>query len=120
MSEKSLKSPIIFWLILSLAFLIASLSISYYFVIFLPSKQNSVVQIQQNRVKTTEDEMKARQGCNSEARQKAKENLEKLIASGLLSDSEVDQFKKALANGLAKKEDIDYYFNQCLTVHGLK
>lgn len=117
---KNSKIPIFFWAIPAVSLLVVAGSIAYYFMWFLPSKEKTAYQIQQTQKENVEIELKTRQNCQDESRQKAKEKLEKLIDAGLLSQSEIDESKKALDKGLAKKADVDYYFNQCLEVHGLK
>lgn len=110
----------LFYITASLSCLIVASSIAYYLVWFLPSKEkvkNEVVQVQTSQ---EEKELQTRQDCREEARQKAKEKLEKLIQADLVSESEKQEYQKALDVGLAKQDDIDHYFDICLEVKGLK
>ncbi len=114
------KVPPFFWLALSIAFLVVAGSISYYFVSFLPSKENSKTQVEVEQENKEKSDVQIRQECRDGALQKAQDKLRKLIEAGLLSQTQEAQYQQALGQGLARKEDIDYYFNLCLEINSLK
>jgi hypothetical protein len=113
------KVPVFFWTALSIALLVMALSVGYYFVSFLPSKEESKVQVETVQEDKEKSEVQIRQDCRDEARQKAQDKLRKLIEAGLLSQSQKLEVQKALDQDLARKEDIDYYFDLCLEINGL-
>jgi hypothetical protein len=118
------RIPTFFWIILSLSILIIATSIAYYFLWFLPNKEKikyDPSQVEQTEGINREDkETQIRQNCYEEAVNKSREKLEKLIEADLITQSEKEEYKKALDAGLTRKEDRDYYFDLCLTINGLK
>lgn len=115
--------PQFFWIALSVAFLLAAGAVAYYFIDFLPNKETTKIQTQtQNQViqdvqKRTEKQI--REDCEKEGFDRAKNKLQSLIDSGLATGYQKTEYEKALKQGLALKEDIEYYRKLCLENEGL-
>src|SRR3989344_6589753 len=115
---KNLKPPLIFWATLSLSLLIIAGSIAYYFLWFLPNKEEAKVTTQQTEIKQEAQKTKTREGCLEEAKTKAVEKLQKLYDSGVMTVEQKREWEQVKDTGLAKKEDINWYFDQCLLING--
>lgn len=115
---------------ISASLLIVSLSIAYYLVIYIPKlnamklqkEEAQAVQVKQKEEavqieKKTEPQI--REDCETEGQDKAKEKLQKLIDAGLVTGSKKTEYENAMAQGLALKEDIEYYRKLCLENNGL-
>lgn len=115
---------------MSASLLIVSLSVAYYLVIYIPKLNALKLQKEETKAeqqKQIEDavqlqkktEPQIREECDTEGHNSAKEKLQKLIDSGLLTPAQKTTYEKALAQGLALKEDIEYYRKLCLEKNGL-
>ena len=113
----------LFLIIASVSILIIALSVSYYFVVFLPAKEKTK-QEQVNRelgLKQAEQEAKQKElqvfkDCDTEAIEKAKELLRK---KGIIGDAP-SNWEKAEEQGLYLKDDYNRLYENCLRRHGIK
>lgn len=106
----------------SLALIIIALSIAYYLVIFLPSKekfkQEELGKAQESEQQEQLSEKQKYRYCQNEATKSAQEALEKKakLATGQLKSI----LEKAVEEGMYYKDDYNYSYQQCLERQGLE
>ncbi len=110
---------------LATGIVIVSLSVGYYLIIFLPRKEETRNKMQQaeteakikNDKEIAEKEETKRKNCYSEAVSKAQNILKTRTELYYKNDANA---KKAVENDLYNKDDFDKFYDDCLSVNGLK
>lgn len=101
--------------------LIIALSIAYYLVIFVPQKEKARIEQQKQEQKDQQvkeqGEKTTRQNCQKESADKA---IAVLKSRSEISPSYAKANNGAVNNGMYKKEDFDKYYDDCLSMSGLK
>ena len=113
---------------LSVATIIAALSIAYYFVIALPKIQSDkqALDIQKFAFQKTEKEREEAkeehyQTCLDEANEKAKQLLKNKIEIADKSGTTIPAiWREASEKGLFLKNDYDAYYEKCIQSYGLE
>jgi len=129
MKIKLLKERgLLFSIVVSISVLIVALSVAYYFVIFLPSKEkarqeqiNKELEIKQTEQEFQEKQLQIYEDCDSEAQRRARELLEsKIEVSRKAGQTPPLYWKEAFEQGLYLRDDYNEYYNSCLRRHGIK
>lgn len=104
---------------IGLSLFIVTLSASYYFVIYLPSKDKleaeSKTKIELLKLQAEESKKNIYKNCASEAADSAKELLKE--KAGM--QNTISAYQEAAKKGLYLKDDYDYAFNDCLRKNGI-
>lgn len=118
--KKFLKNTSLLQIAISIALIVSSLSVAYYFVYYLPSKERS------EKVSETEQaQSKANiySDCDAEAEETALQLLEQKVEileeTNQTHSQEYQLWKQAVEKGLYLKEDYNSYYDKCVNRYGL-
>jgi len=120
----------IFPIVASVSILIIALSVTYYLVIFVPSREKATAEQKAKEIETEaekqrleRDKFKVYEDCDKEAKEEAQKLLESKIEIMEETGSQATRYKEykaAAEKGLYLRDDYEALYNRCLRRHGLK
>lgn len=110
----------------SFGILVVSLSLAYYFIIFIPQKElfdqqqvKRAVELEERKISAENEKTSLRASCEAEAGEEATNLLKNKLE--LAEGSYIyDTYKDAVDKGMYLKDDYNSYYERCLQRYGLE